>query len=73
MVSSPSQVDAYWSVLLPPFGNYELEPEKKKESSHPVCLGVSQYSMSQRYIRPDKAPQTPTTWDVVILSLLRIF
>lgn len=27
MVSSPSQVDTYWPILLPPFGNYKLEPE----------------------------------------------
>lgn len=28
MVSSPCQVDTYWSVLLPPLGNYKLEPER---------------------------------------------
>lgn len=36
MVSSPSQVDTYWSILLPPFGNYKLEPEIQ-QNSHYVC------------------------------------
>lgn len=27
MISSPSQVDTYWSVFLPPLRNYKLEPE----------------------------------------------
>lgn len=30
MVSSPSQVDTYWPMLLPLFGNYKLEPENPK-------------------------------------------
>lgn len=31
MVSSPSQVDTYWPMLLPLFGNYKLEPENQKK------------------------------------------
>lgn len=40
MVSSPSQVDTYWSILLPPFGNYKLEPEIQ-QNSHYVCSGAT--------------------------------
>lgn len=37
MVSGPSQVDTYWSILLPLFGNYELEP-KNQNIEFPLCL-----------------------------------
>lgn len=40
MVSSPSQVDTYWSILLPPFGNYKLEPEIQ-QNSHYVYSGAT--------------------------------
>lgn len=32
MVPSPSQVDTYWPMLLPLFGNYKLEPENQKKN-----------------------------------------
>lgn len=38
MVSSPSQVDTYWPILLPPFGNYKLEPENQKIDFSSLCV-----------------------------------
>ena len=33
MVSSPSQVDAYWFIFMPLLWNYELKPKSQKNKA----------------------------------------